>query len=403
MVSSTLSKVFRNNMRLLFINWGHSLNGGVNVGRVYEILNQFASKRVEIIHITPQKAFEVKNVHNLVVKTPTEETDKKPLGMYTSFIKELVFYSDAPEQEKWTYEVEQYLRTNRNKLGKIDIVYINTSPYCLCLLGGIVKEIFGSKVVVDFQDPLYYSPYKHNLKIFDFLLRRKEQIYLKGCDLLIVNTPSAGRVYKKAYPKIKVEYVTNMIPSVIPKPKRRAVNVKSQFLISYGGSLFMGRDLFPLLKALKKLNSKKYIVEVLGDFTFVNKLRYLYYWKQIEWKNKIDRESYYQYVDSRVDIGLVIQKFGDKNNLVQCIAAKTYDYLALNKPIIYIGPSGDNENIIKKYSKNCCVASGDDGTKNIIKYLDHFKPAENNTINSFYSDFSSRNLYSRLLDLVNNL
>jgi len=383
-------------MRILYINWNSSLNAGVNVNRVYEILKFLPEKKVEIVHITPAEAFEMIGVKNIVIKNSFKGSQ---VTKYKTLIKNLVEFGDSEEQRNWVGDIKDYLGKEFKRMGKFDIVYVNTSPYCLSEAGQFAKEIFNCKLVVDFQDAYYFFPYQPSSKFLNHLVKIKEERCLKGVDLLVTNTPSAEKAYKKAYPNLNVCWIPNMIPSNLLK--LRKTSTEDRGVIAYGGSLYIGRDLFPILEALKKIE-KKFRIEVLGDYSSLNKFRYRKY-SNIDWLGKLNRQEYYQYLAGKVGIGVILQSFKVSNKIVSCIAAKTYEYLALQKPVIYIGPEGDNAKMIRDYSKNFCVVTDPKDILKIVKYLTDFKQISDNTKDSFIKDYSSERLCGKLLAKLNQV
>lgn len=333
-------------MKILYLNYYYDFSCGVNFIRSYELINYFVKKGAQVICITPKKAINLDGVKNVVVA----ETVKKPSfssRLFYRFVFPMLFSRDPYYLRFWVNDINDYLKNNRSKFGKIDVIYVNTQPYSLCLSGQLAKNMFKSKLVVDFHDPFYLYPYRSNLKMLNYFRKRTEEKYLKSVDLFVVNTPSAEREYKKIYPHLEIICFPNVISKMIVSKFKYPVS-RPSLSILYGGSLYVGRDVFPILKAIRNMR-RKVVFEVLGDLSFLNRLRYLKY-DNYTVKEKLARERYLKYLREHVDIGVVLQKLNPKTN-VSCVAHKTYEYLANNKAIVYIGPKGDNSELIKKIFK----------------------------------------------------
>lgn len=383
-------------MRILYINTSYDFSKGVNANRVFDLLDYFSKRKIGVTHLTPSEAFKIKGINSLVI--PYSFTKKS--SKYFDLLKSLYSFKDSKQNETWVNDIKNFVDKNPEKFRDFDLVYINTQPRCLMKLARYFKEKYGTKVAIDFHDPFYFDPYRPNLPIFNFLRKRVEEEYLRSVDLLIVNTPSTEKVYKATYPKLAVKCITNIYPQSLRKLVDLSVKNKDRITILYGGSLFVGRDLFLLLEAARKA-SIKVKIQVLGSFSSLNKLRY---WKypELVFKEKMSRDTYFKYLKG-VDIGVVLQDFKVQNTGISCIAYKTYEYLAMNKPIIYIGPAGDNSDIIKNYSTNYCLVTKQNQTKGLIDYLDNFVYKNENVKQSFYEDFSSEKLFGLLTVYLKDL
>lgn len=387
-------------MRILYLNFNSELNSGVNVNRVFEILKFLSKKGIEIVHVTPYKAFKVKNVYNLII-SPSKNKPGKFLQLYCSFVKTLYSTRDNYQEEDWANDLIKYFKENKKKLGNFDIIYVNTNPVSLIEAGLIGKILFNAKLVVDYQDPFALDPYRLNLPIFDFILRRKELEYLKNVDYLIVNQPSAVAAHKQIYPFLKIKGVTNITPSYEISSIKHRQNIR-EYKILYGGSLYIGRDLFLLLEAVKYFK-EKFIVEVMGNISLINKIRYHSY-PGVIWKSRIPPDQYIKYLIKEVDIGVVLQSFKVRTSMISALASKTFEYLSFNKPIIYIGPEGDNSKIIRKYSNNYCLVTDINRDKNKLRnYLNQFKSREKNTKDVYFREYTSEKIYTQLLNIFYSL
>lgn len=385
-------------MNILYISFSCNEKFGISSLRVHELLKFFSNKNHKITFVTPEEGFKVSGIKNIVVKPSKQKPGNLSL-YYSNLIKPLFDESDSLYEESWVKDCENFLEKQGTKLGKFDVIIINIHPICLIKAGNVAKKIFNIPLIVDMQDPFFFNPYRRNLNLLNGLVKQKEQRLLKEVDGLVICQKSSVKVYSKEYPNIKTIFAGNIHPSNMPKSQniKRAGNLK----ILYGGSLYVGRDLFPLLNASK--SDDKYEIEVLGSFSALNRARYRNY-PNIKWLTKIPINEYFEYLNSQVDIGVVLQSFAIANTGISAVASKTFEYLYLNKPIIYIGPDGDNADLIKSYSRNSLIiTSPDKQQKELVKYLKNFEREKQNTKKEYYSDFVNEKVFDTFEKLLKEL
>lgn len=384
-------------MRILYISFNCNYSDGVNSLRVFNVLKILAKNRHQVTFITPKAGFRVRGVKNIVVKL-TLDRGGRVSRLYSNLVKPLFDESDSLSEERWVKDVQRYLEQNESKFKAFDFIYVNIHPICLIRAGVGAKKLFGGKLIVDMQDPFYFNPYKRILKIFDKVVKRKEENLLKVVDFLIVCHKSVNDVYQKAYPNLKVIFISNLPPVEIYKIRLAKKKQQTQYQISYGGSLFIGRDLFLILDVLKEFK-EKFRIEVLGNVSLLNKMRYLLH-KNLKWGEISEKQKYYQHLNDQVDIGVVLQSFNTQDTGCSLVASKTFEYLYLNKPIIYLGPKGDNSDLISQTSDNCCVVTNKTDSKKIEVFLRNFQPKINNTRKEFYKVYKADKIFQPLIKIV---
>lgn len=386
-------------MNILYISNSCNFNFGINSLRVNELLRFFSIKKINVTFISPQPGFYYPGINNIIVKNSSKESGKISL-LYSNIVKSLFDESDSLYEENWIEDVNRYLLNNGQKLGNFDAILVNIHPICLVKSGILAKEIFNCKLIVDMQDPFYFNPYKRNFSLFDPIIKKKEEKLLSKVDGLIVCQKSTAAVYAGAYPEVEVLFVSNIHPSFMPEPLNILSNRPLKIL--YGGSLYIGRDLFPLLDVLKIVKNK-FEIEVLGTVSILNKIRYGGY-KKINWLKKLKTKDYYNYLNQCVDVGVVLQSFSIKKTGISAVASKTFEYLYLNKAIIYIGPEGDNADLVRKYSKNCFIMTNPKkDQKRLVKYLGEFKLTTNNTNKNYYSDFKADKIFNPIIKFIGEI
>ncbi len=369
-------------MKVLYINTSYDFTRGVNANRVFDFLNFFTQKGIEITHLTPCKPFAVDGVKELIV--PFSYT-KKP-SMYLRFLQEFVSYKDSKQNEVWVDDIKAYVESNPHFFKDFDIVFINTQPRCLIKLAKYFKSKYSCKIVVDLQDPFAYDPYSLLLPPFLKTARQYEKEILADVDLLLTITPSFYEVYKKHYPMLEMLFVPTATPNYLPKPADKS-SEQGDVNIVYGGSLHGNRTIFPLLQALRKVKQSRFKVEVVGNFSTLTKFRY-YNYPEIIWKPSMNRFDFLNYFNKTADIAIVVQAPIHQDTGLSGIGARIYECLSLNKAIIYIGPPGDNADIVSKYSNNYCVVTNlKRDLPKLVDYLKNYQRLAKNTKDQYFIDY----------------
>jgi len=380
-------------VRILYITTSYSPQQGVNFTRVHDLLSYFIKEELAVTVVTPQKINIFKNLSQVIVPYSSHKKD----GLFLRYIKNFYSIKSDPQPEQWVNDVEEYFKKHSEVVNHSTVVLINIGPLCLINLASYFKNKFGLKTAIDMHDSLAFTPERQNLFFLERFFQNYEKKIFHDVDLLFTMTPSMKKIYQKFLPSLRIYY----IPHVLFKKTgyyskfKNDLKKKSTYKIIYGGSLHGSRTIIPLLKAVKKIrNNNKFEVEIIGNFSFLTKLRYFKY-PQIVWKKSIPREKYYDYLSQYGDIGLVSQCFAVRHPHTGAIAAKTHEYLALNKAIIYLGHKGDNSEIIEKYSQNHFLFT--DPTEKVEKlttFLKNFQHRTQNTKEIFYSDFQAEKRYA---------
>ena len=77
-----------------------------------------------------------------------------------------------------------------------DCLYASCSPFSSALSGCLIKLMTGTPLVLDFRDPWALNPHANRGAIQKQLLSWLERWVVGTCDVLILNTPGAERLYR---------------------------------------------------------------------------------------------------------------------------------------------------------------------------------------------------------------
>jgi hypothetical protein len=141
---------------------------------------------------------------------------------------------------------------------EFDVVISSGPPHSAHLAGVIASLGRHSIYVADLRDPwsaigeTVGAQALNNSRWLWATLRSLERVVFARADLVIANTPEFADVLRSTHPELAVSYVSNGIdPERLPAPAPRF----DDLTISYLGTLYLGRDLTPVVRAIKEFVS----------------------------------------------------------------------------------------------------------------------------------------------------
>ena len=138
---------------------------------------------------------------------------------------------------------------------RVDLVYTSGPPQSVHVLGLLLKIVRRRFWVLEFRDPWIDNPvrtFKPHSRLADRLERWLERACLRRADLIVTTTAAVGDLVRQALPEARREDVIvarNGIDAP-PGPPSSAVCDPN---IAYFGSLYLGRDPRPFLRAFALL------------------------------------------------------------------------------------------------------------------------------------------------------
>ena len=238
-----------------------------------------------------------------------------------------------------------------------DVVLFDSPPseYLFTILK--LRKIFSGPIVLDLRDAWTLDPYQNYQSFFGKIFFRVFQVpiepkVLKNIDLLITTTESTARNYKKKYPDMRSKI--RVIPNGYDEEDIQKISpskTDKTFTICYSGTLRRAENSLWIVDAAKELQKIGNIIfQFVGSVpeSFLNKISEKNCEDVIEITPPVKPIEALQYVkDSHVAF-LLQNSMGGKLNAV---AGKTYEYIALGKPILMVSPPGENVETVKKYAK----------------------------------------------------
>jgi glycosyltransferase involved in cell wall biosynthesis len=234
----------------------------------------------------------------------------------------------------------------RSLARKCDLIYVSCSPFSSAISAAIAKRLSSRPLVVDFRDAWSLNPHTKHSRLHRTMITQLERFVLKACDVLIVNTDGAARLYANMYPNHREKIVT--IPNGYDEltPVSRGPK-NGDFQIMHVGSFYGSRSPDALLECLAEIKRDDIVfVQVGGSFDsyerFKSKVR-------IKVLPPVPRKEALELMRGA---SLLYLKQGWEAGVSDYIAvgAKTYEYLATGLPILAEVPPGDNAELVKKYA-----------------------------------------------------
>ena len=254
----------------------------------------------------------------------------------------------------WAYALHRYLR---NCADSFDLVYASCPPYPHALAAVAFAHRRQLPLVVDFRDACSLNPYHqgNHLKqrLYQQLFRSIEKRLMAKTDLLILNTPSALRAYQSLYPAHagKMAWLPNgyderAFPEEMPQPRRE------KFVMLYAGLFGTGRRSPSNLLAgmmLARQNDCDAQLVILGNQAELIQTQILSagLGDAVQIRGQVD---YPQAVAEMCTASVLVLIQAPSQAKVQAVAGKTFDYLRSGRPILAIGPEGDNIDLLGQHA-----------------------------------------------------
>ena len=296
----------------------------------------------------------------------------------------------------------------------IDLIYVSCSPWSSAIVGVMLKEMTGKRLVIDYRDPYAIDIPSRNKNMYPFEFRKRidrriEDFVLRKTDLVILNTEETRKLYIEQYPHIRKKAFTvhnGFEAKYLPKVKSHKKFEK--FTVIYTGQFYFYAsegDVF--FKAIGKLKETKEVDRDGFQFLFYG-----------DGGKKIQQLSRKYDVEDLVKVSKRIP-YEDLLNTLQrshlqllrivkpAISTKLFEGTTLNVPFLATIPSGEVQDIINRYSPSSYIINDDSHEKVAEAILDAREKYKNNQIKDnhvkeFLNNFSRENLTKELMQLVDS-
>ncbi len=299
-----------------------------------------------------------------------------------------------------------------NLIKKIDagIIYASCTPFSSAVIGVLLKVMTKKPLVLDFRDQFGLERFLIRAGDSRFRVRVNrifEEIFLKYADILLVTSDELRREYLHQYPRRqdKIFTVHNgfdseyMVRENTPKYQKFTISYTGHFYFSYEPRLFF--EALALLKSGGKIDSSNF--------------QFLFYGEGKDAIEKIARD--YNIEDLVVtsstvpyrDVLLVLAKSHLQllRILKPMISTKFFEGIPLNIPFLATIPSGEVEDLIRKFSPNSYVITEKSAGKvadAIVDAMSKYRTGDilDNHAGAFLEDFSRENLTLKLINILEN-
>jgi glycosyltransferase involved in cell wall biosynthesis len=295
---------------------------------------------------------------------------------------------------------------------KIDLIYVSCTPWSSAITGALLKLITGKPLVLDFRDPFAIESIftrfevSNSRKAIERFIQRQ---YLRFVDIMITTTEESRQEYIQQYPLVKDKIFTvhnGFDAEFLPLSSAEKTKKYKKFTIAYTGEFYfyaINSKIF--FEALALLKSQ-------GEINR-NNFQFLFYGED---KNEIRRIAEEFKIE---DLVLVSSRIPYKDTLTVLskshllllrivklmISTKLFEGISLNIPFLATIPSGEAEDIIKKYSPSSYIVTEESAEKvadSILDAMSKYKHnrIQNNHIREFLDNFSRETLTLKLINII---
>ena len=269
----------------------------------------------------------------------------------------------------------------------IDLIYVSCSPWSSAIVGVILKELSGKKLIIDFRDPYAIEIPTRNKDMYPFGLRKKvdrriEDFVLKKSDIVILNTEETRALYIEQYPHIRNKAFTvhnGFEAKFLPKNSNHKKFDK--FTVIYTGEFyFYASEGDAFFKAIGKLKDSNEIDRDNFQFLFYGdggkKIQQLSRKYDVEDLVKVSKRIPYEELlntlkRSHLQLLRIVKP---------AISTKLFEGITLNIPFLATIPTGEVQNIIKNYSPSSYIINDESHEKVAEAILDAREKYKNKEI-----------------------
>jgi len=275
----------------------------------------------------------------------------------------------------WAFNV---WATLRKKTPAYDLIYVSCPPFPQIISSVFLKKKFQVPLILDFRDAWSLDPYQEGSRlkklVYKYLFPKLEKWSFLYADKVLLNTPSTLLAYQKLYPEYcsKFEYLPNGYDEKdFSELMHMSPFDKGHMSILYCGRFGVGgRKADIILDSLVAIRShlnvklvlfgkqplglKRLVAEKgLSDIVIV--------------KGQVSHSDVLKEMFQH-DVLLMYQEPSASD--IQAVAGKTFEYIRVGKPILSIGPEGDNQDLVRHYTR-CCEIVTEPKVDNIVSAIEN--------------------------------
>jgi glycosyltransferase involved in cell wall biosynthesis len=268
-----------------------------------------------------------------------------PLKRLARFVRGNVFIPDP--RKGWNRFAERTALDLIDRHG-ITTVITTSPPHSSQLIGLKLKQQRDIRWLADMRDPWTGIYYAHELRQTAWAAKRNldlEREVLTKADHIITVSQQLKRDFLKLHPHLSPEKLSVIPNGYDPDDFKSAVSVERQFTIGYMGTITPQYDIRALLSVLSEMKDKlrlRFIGEVPGELQRALQST----GHACEFTGYLPHDEALRRAGGCALLLLVIPRVADNAGIV---TGKVFEYLALQRPILGIGPvAGDAAGILQE-------------------------------------------------------
>lgn len=294
------------------------------------------------------------------------------------------------------------------KKNNIDLIISTGPPHSMHVIALRLKKKFNIPWIADFRDPWTDIDFYEKLRLTkwaDGRHKKQEKEVLTYADHVVTVSPGcASDLEKKNNRRVEVIY-NGFDPHDYnfhkPEPDK-------SFSITHFGALNKDRNPVSLWKAMRELSeesghfNKALVIQLIGqtDKTVIEEIKKNGLYKNLVLiKHLPHKEGLKKLSTSQ----LLLLPINDAPNANGILPGKMYEYLAIKRPILAIGPANADFNQIIKETNSGIVHTFDDVSgikKTLSGYFDLFEKNKLVVRSDSYEKFSRKNLARQFIELA---
>lgn len=358
--------------------------------------------------------FPIKEPYGLAKVFSKKKTNQVSSGIITnkkqSFVERMLlwirgnfFIPDA--RIGWVKPSVAFLNTYLSE-NKVDVVITSGPPHSLHLIGMALKEKLGVKWLADFRDPWTTIHYHNSLRLNNSSKKKHlelESKVLKNADLVVVTSNNT---------KLEFQEITNTPIEVITNGYDISEKINrvpdDSFSLVHIGSLLSDRNPEVLWKVLSELSfedpsfAKDLNIKLAGVLSddILSSIQKAGLKENCDVLGYVSHQEAIQ-LQNNAQILLLVEM--DRLETKAIIPGKLFEYLAAKRPILAMGPSGSDVEIIIKETNSGKYFGYSEEEKlkdQIHSYYKEFKQGSLIINSQSISMYSRKALTSNMSDLI---
>lgn len=288
------------------------------------------------------------------------------------------------------------------------VLYVGMQPYAAALVGLRLQDRLGTRWIADLADPWTldevcgYSSYAH--------FRRQQSIFrrvLRRASAVLANTPDAAAAIADFEPSVRerMSVVTYGFDRAnIPPEQPPPVRPDGRFVLAHLGTVegvpatalrhnplryrpypsdLLARGAHYLLQALEIVRARRpdvfarLLVRVIASRTAedVRNVEARGMAAQFEWTGVLPNAAAMAEV-ARANAALLLQLGMPRRHRLRTVRAKSYEYMAIGRPILACVPEGDGADYVRRYGRGivCDPSSAEEIARGIERLMDDYEP-----------------------------